>query len=205
MGGLWRSENTGARNALAAFAADASKPEGLRENAIVALGRRDDVEAEALIRLYATLDTEKLKTALFDRLRDSRSKQAEAWLFNLAFNTNETDRIRSRALDAWARSPSVDLSGLVEAYKRLGESDLRERIFYALYRKAGRSKGEAKSEVVRKMVELARLEPDPEVRERAVAWLGRTGSPEAVEFLLELLRGPQRDTLPKTGRQGSRR
>lgn len=200
IGGLRRSENASARNALAAFAADASQPEGLREDAIVALGRRDDVEAEALIRLYATLDTEKLKTALFDRLRDSRSKQAEAWLFNLAFNTNEASRIRSRALDAWARSPSVDLSVLVEAYRRLGESDLRERIFYALYRKAGRSKGEAKSEVVRKMVELARLEPDPEVRERAVAWLGRTGSPEAVEFLLELLRGPQRDTLPKTGR-----
>ena len=55
------------------------------------------------------------------------------------------------------------------------------------------------------MVELARLEPDPEVRERAVAWLGRTGSPEAVEYLLELLRGPQRDTIPKTGRPGSRK
>ena len=206
--GLRRSENAGARNALAAFAADASKPEGLRENAIVALGRRDDVEAGALIGIYTALETAKLKTAVIDRLRrraENGSKEAETWLFGLAFDANETDRIRSKALDAWARSPSLELSGLVEAYNRLGDPDLRERIFYALYRKAGRSKGEAKSEVVRKMVELARLEPDPEVRERAVGWLGRTGSPEAVEFLLELLRGPQRDTLPKTGRSGSRK
>lgn len=206
--GLRRSESAGARNALAAFAADASKPEGLREDAIVALGRRDDVEAGALIGIYTTLETPKLKTAAIDRLRrraENGSKEAETWLFGLAFDANETDRIRSRALDAWARGPSVELAGLVEAYNRFGEPDLRGRIFYALYRKAGRSKGEAKSEVVRKMVELARLEPDPEVRERAVAWLGRTGSPEAVEFLLELLRGPQRDTLPKTGRPGSRK
>lgn len=206
--GLRRSENAGARNALAAFAADASKPEGLREDAIVALGRRDDVEAGALIGIYAALETAKLKTAVIDRLRrraENGSKEAETWLFGLAFDANETDRIRSKALDAWARSPSLELSGLVEAYNRLGDPDLRERIFYALYRKAGRSKGEAKAEAVRKMVELARLEPDPEVRERAVSWPGRTGSPEAVEFLLELLRGPQRDTLPKSGKSGSRK
>jgi len=203
--GLRHSESAGARNALAAFAADAAKPEGLREDAIVALGRRDDVEAGVLIGIYTALETPKLKTAVIDRLRESRSKEAETWLFGVAFDANETDRIRSRALDAWARSPALELSSLVEAYNRFGEPDLRERIFYAFYRKAGRSKGEAKSEVVRKMVELARLEPDPEVRERAVAWLGRTGSPEAVEFLLELLRVPQRDTLPKTGRPGSRR
>ena len=206
--GLRRSQNPGARNALAAFAADASKPEGLREDAIVALGRRDDVEAGALIGIYSELETPKLKTALIDRLRRraaSGNKQAEAWLFGLAFDANEASRIRSQALEAWARSPSLELSGLVEAYRRLGESDLRERIFYALYRKADRSKGEAKSQVVRQMVELARLESDPEVRERAVSWLGRTGSPEAVDFLLELLRGPQRDTPPKTGRSGSRK
>ncbi len=203
--GLRRSESAGARDALAAFAADAAKPEGLREDAIVALGRRDDVEAGVLIGIYTALETPKLKTAVIDRLREIRSREAETWLFGVAFDANETDRIRSRALDAWARSPALELSSLVQAYNRFGEPDRRERIFYALYRKAGRSKGEAKSEVVRKMVELARLEPDPEVRERAVAWLGRTGSPEAVEFLLELLRGPQRDTIPKTGRPGSRK
>jgi len=203
--GLRRSESAGARDALAAFAADAAKPEGLREDAIVALGRRDDVEAGVLIGIYAALETPKLKTAVIDRLREIRSREAETWLFGVAFDANETDRIRSRALDAWARSPALELSSLVQAYNRFGEPDRRERIFYALYRKAGRSKGEAKSEVVRKMVELARLEPDPEVRERAVAWLGRTGSPEAVEFLLELLRGPQRDTIPKAGRPGSRK
>lgn len=200
--GLQRSENAGALTALEAYAADASRPEELREDAIVALGRRSDIEAGVLIRLYPALDTEDLKSALIGRLRrivENGDEEAESWLFDLTFNTGEAVDIRSEALDAWLRSQSLQLSSLAEAHGRLTESSLRERIFYALYRRADRADDEAaKTEVVRMMVELARMESDPEVRERAVYWLGRTGSPEAVDFLLELLRAPPRDTLPKT-------
>ncbi len=192
--GLRHSESAAARQALASYAADAGKPEGLREDAIVALSRRDDVTAAALIQLFASLTTEELKSTLIDRLRrkvEDGSEHGETWLFNLAFDANEPSEVRSKALDAWGRSPSLELSGLAEAFGNLEDPDLRERIFYALYRRAGRTRDEAaKSEVVRKMVELARLETDDDVRERAVYWLGRTGSQEAVEYLLELLRGP---------------
>ncbi len=200
--GLQRSENAGALTALEAYAADASRPEELREDAIVALGRRSDIEAGVLIRLYPALETEDLKSALIGRLRrivENGDEEAESWLLDLTFNTGEAVDIRSEALDAWLRSQSLQLSSLAEAHGRLTESSLRERIFYALYRRADRADDEAdKTEVVRMMVELARMESDPEVRERAVYWLGRTGSPEAVDFLLELLRAPPMDTLPKT-------
>lgn len=202
--GLRRSENAGALTALESYAADASRPEELREEAIVALGRRSDIEAGVLIRLYPALDTEELQSALIGRLRrivENGDEEAESWLFDLTFDTGEAVDIRSEALDAWSRGQSLQLSGLVEAHGRLSESSLRERIFYALYRRADRADDEAvKTEAVRKMVELARMESDQEVRERAVYWLGRTGSPEAVDFLLELLRGPPPDTLPKAGK-----
>ena len=145
--GLRRSESAEARRALEVFAADASKPEELREDAIVALGRRDDVEAGRLIEIYTALETEKLKSTLIDRLRrkvEDGSQQGETWLFNLAFDSNEPTEIRSKALDAWGRSPSLELSGLTEAFGRLAEPDLRERIFYALYRRAGRTEGRSR-------------------------------------------------------------
>ena len=191
---LRRSERAEARQALTRYAANAANPEELREDAIVALARRDDVPADVLIQLYATLETEDLKTTVIDRVRRkvADGDNGETWLFNVAFDASESKEIRSSALDAWARSPSLELSGLADAFGRLEDPELRERIFYGLYRRAGQEEGEAKSEVVRKMVELARLETDGDVRERAVYWLGRTGSPEAVEFLLELLRGPER-------------
>ena len=198
--GLRRSESASALGALEAYAADASKPEDLREDAIVAMGRRSDVDAEALIRLYAALDTEDLKSALVARMRpvvESGDDRAQAWLFNLVLDADEATGIRSDALDAWSRSQSLDASRLVELHGRLSESDLRERVFYALYRNANNADDEpAKTELVRRMIELARAESDPDVRERAVYWLGRTGSTEAVGFLLELLRAPARDTVP---------
>ncbi len=204
--GLQRSENAGALPALETYAADASKPEDLREDAIVALGRRADIDPGVLIRLYPALDSEELKSALIGRLRriaEEGDEQAESWLFNLTFDVSESVDIRLEALDAWSRSPSLPLSVFTEAYGRhgqLSESRLRERIFYALYRRVDRAPDDAvKSDAVVRMVELARMETDPEVRERAVYWLGRTGSPEAVEFLLELLRGTPRDTLPRNG------
>ena len=193
---LRRSERAEARQALTRYATNAGNPEELREDAIVALARRSDVSVDALIQLYATLETEELKTTVIDRVRRKvaleHADNGVTWLFNLAFDASEPKEIRSSALDAWARSPSLELSGLADAFGRLEDPELRERIFYGLYRRAGQEEGEAKSEVVRKMVELARLETDGDVRERAVYWLGRTGSPEAVEFLLELLRGPER-------------
>ena len=202
--GLQRSENAGALTALETYAADASRPEDLREDAIVALGRRTDIDAGVLI--YPVLDTEELKSALIGRLRriaEEGNEQAQNWLFDLTFDVSESVDIRSEALDAWSRSPSLPLSVFTEAYGRHGqrsESRLRERIFYALYRRVDQAGDEAiKSDAVVRMIELARMETDPEVRERAVYWLGRTGSPEAVEFLLELLRGTPRDTLPRNG------
>jgi hypothetical protein len=39
------------------------------------------------------------------------------------------------------------------------------------------------------MIEIARTEEDPELREQAVFWLGQTDDPRVPEFLLELIRG----------------
>ncbi len=83
----------------------------------------------------------------------------------------------------------VDLQRLAESYDRFEEPELRERIFYALYLQA-RSDEDLVPMAVDRMVELVRVETDPEVKKRAVYWLGRTGSERAAEFLMELLREP---------------
>ncbi|MXX77547.1 MAG: HEAT repeat domain-containing protein [Gemmatimonadales bacterium] len=61
---------------------------------------------------------------------------------------------------------------------------------YAIFERA-----DADSGAPRVLMELIRNEPDQEVRERGIYWLGRTGSEEAVDFLLELLTPPAADTV----------
>ena len=92
-----------------------------------------------------------------------------------------------------------------ESYESL-EPDLKERVFFALYRQSQSRSDRVKAALaVDQMIELARLETDPEVRQRAVAWVGETESERAVEFLRELLQSARPDTVPKPRRPVRRR
>ena len=192
IGAIWalqRSDQEGAREALMAFAGDSSQDVDLRENVLMALGRRSDVSTESLIELHGTTGSPELETLLLTVLGRRAEAGEEAvtnWLFELAMDQEQSADSRQSALEAWSRGPSVDLERVGRLYAQM-ESDMKERMFYALYRRT--QSGEANAEaVVGKMIELARVETDPGVRTRAVYWIGRTGSEKAIEFLLEVMR-----------------
>ena len=189
---LRRSGPEEATQALLAFAKDSGETLNLRKEALAAFGRRDRVTAETLMQLYGTEGFEGLETVILQSLgrRAEAGEEAmgmERWLFDRAMEKESPVEIRTAALDAWSRSPSIDLQHLAQSYEELEEPDLKDRIFYALYRRA-QADGADAAVVVDKMIELARSEADPEIQQRAVYWIGRTGSERAVEFLLELLR-----------------
>jgi len=200
---LRRSEPREARQTLITFARDLTQPMELRQAALTAYGRRSDVTTEELMRLHDQPVLRGLETSILQNL--GRRVQAEeeqgvaTWLFDRAMDKQRTVEIRRAALEAWSRSPSADLVHLARSYEELEEPDLKERIFYALYRKTLSDEAAAPA-VVDKMIELARGEEDREIRETAIHWIGRTGSERAVEFLLELLRQRPGDS---SGAEGS--
>ena len=194
-GAIWalqRSDEAAARNALMAFARDGSRPVDLRSAVLMALGQRSDVSTESLIELHGTNGSPELETLLLTVLGRRAEAGEEAvtnWLFELAMDQEQDADSRQSALEAWSRGPSVDLERAGRSYAQLEEPEMKERMFYALYRRT--QSGEANAEaVVGKMIELARAEADPGIRRRAVYWIGRTGSDQAIEFLLEVMREP---------------
>ncbi|MCY3677815.1 MAG: hypothetical protein F4Z31_14935 [Gemmatimonadetes bacterium] len=193
MGAIWalmRSDQAAARRALMAFARDGSRPVDLRNAVLQALGQRNDVSTERLIELHGTTGSQELETALLMVLGTRAEAGEEAvtnWLFELAMDQEQDSDSRQSALEAWSRGPSVDLERVGRSYAQMEASEMKERIFYALYRRT-QSNGESAEAVVGKMIELAREESDPGVRTRAVYWIGRTGSEQAIEFLLEVMR-----------------
>lgn len=184
--------NEQATDALAAFSSNERESEELRKQAVAALGLRIAPDPDLLMDIFNDVGSDRIRTSLMGVL-GRRAQAGEAafanWLFEQALNAESTLDVRKAALEAWSRASAVDLERLAESYEQLEEPDLRERIFYALYRQA-RSDTDTAPAVVDGMIELARAESDPEVRERAVYWLGRTGSERAAEFLMELLRKP---------------
>ncbi|MDE2661916.1 MAG: HEAT repeat domain-containing protein [Gemmatimonadota bacterium] len=185
----------GAVNALVNAALDDSKSESIRNAAIRAVGRRDDVQAAAFIPLYERLDSDDLKESVLravqPRVREEEDMETAAWARSVAFDTEESEDVREEAFTAWAGHPTVTVAYLADLYGEISEPFLKMQAIYAIFERA-----DADSEVPRVLMELIRNEPDHEVRERGIYWLGRTGSEEAVDFLLELLRPPVADTLP---------
>ena len=185
-----------ATEALTLFASEDSESEELREEAIAAFGARLSWKPDNVMDNFGMIESEKIRISLLDVLgsrAQSGDREVTNWLFQQAVNKEHTLDVRTAALAAWSRGPSVDLESLAVSYVELEESSMKERIFYALYRKA-ESSPEGAPAIIDTMIELARGETDQEVRERAVYWLGRTGSERAAEFLLELLREPPAPT-----------
>ena len=179
-----------ATDALTLFASEDRESEELREEAIAAFGVRLSWKPENVMENFDMIGSEKIMISLLEVLgsrAQSGEREVTNWLFQQAANKEYTLDVRTAALAAWSRGSWVDLRHLAESYAELEESPMRERIFYALYRKA-ESDSEAAPAIIDTMIELARRETDPEVLERAVYWLGRTGSERAAEFLMELLR-----------------
>ncbi|WP_419861634.1 tetratricopeptide repeat protein [Candidatus Palauibacter sp.] len=188
------SAPTAIQNALVAAAANRSKSDRIRYQAIVALGDLDHVEGGVLVRLYDRLDSdgrkETLLRALARKVRDKEDMQTAEWARLLAYDTEVSSDVRGAAFSAWAAHPTLTVAYLADLYGELPEAFLKRQAIYAIYQRAG-----SDPTAPRVLMELIRNEPDQEVRERGIYWLGRTESEEAVDFLLELLRPPSVDSV----------
>lgn len=189
--GLHRNPSDAGTKALVEFAAtsDGSAPEaGLRRQAAAVVAKHG---APALLpTVFDGFESDAVRMEFLEvvGVRAHRGERGVAgWLLPVVSDTGHSERVRARALQAWLRQRSLDLETVEEAYGSLEAADLRDQLLYALYERT-RSGTENVDAIIDKMVELARRETDPEVRKRAVYWLGRTGSERAAAFLTEILK-----------------
>lgn len=186
--GLYRQDSPEANEALIDFAADASRPDLSRQRAAVLVAER--LAGGALWRTFNRFDSDVVKGAYLGVVGariESGEQGITSWLLPVVIDGEQSETVRSAALQAWSRQPSLDLEQVVRTYRMLESAEMRDQFLYALYQNA-ESDEENADAVIDTMIELARQETDPEVRKRAIYWLGRTGSERAAAFLMEILR-----------------
>lgn len=195
--GLRRSRfgaGTAIQNALASAAIEQGNSDRVRNRALYALGQREDVEAGVFIPIYERIGSDDLKEYLFSRVaikvRAKEDMETAAWARSVAFGHEESADVRGEAFTAWASHPTVTVAYLRDLYGDISEAFLKRQAIYSIYHRA-----DSDASVPAVLMDLIRNEPDEEVRERGIYWLGRTESDEAVDFLLELLSPPASDTV----------
>ncbi len=162
------------------FAASESAPEETRERAVFWLGQqRGEGNAQFLRDLYGRVTPEDLKERILFSISQMHESGSVNWLMDLAANSNENLDLRKKAL-FWAGQSGADMTGLVGLYDRTREKEMKEQLIFVYSQRH-------ESAALDKLIDIARHEPDRDLRKRAVFWLGQSHDPRAAQVLLEII------------------
>jgi HEAT repeat protein len=166
---------------LQRIAADPEQPTENREAAIFWLGQHDDSRYLEFLRdLYGRLEDPALKERVLFGVAQADAEDAEAWLLEIALDSQETMDARKMALFWAAKEKRVPVAKLVEIYGDVDDRALREQILYALAETGT-------EDALRALMTLAKSETDLELRKAAVFWIGHTGGDQAEDFLIDII------------------
>ena len=153
----------------------------LRGQAIFWLGQRPSQENNDFLRtLYTRLSNEELKEKVIFSLSQRRGMGNEQWMMNIAVNEREDIELRKKAL-FWAGQSGVGIDAIIPLYSKISNQEMKEQVIFVL------SQRNNQQAAVDKLFDIAKNDKDPELRKKAIFWLGQSRDPRVQQFLLDLI------------------
>jgi HEAT repeat protein len=172
-----------AQQALRAYAERAEVPDALKEKAIFWIGQNESPENAGFLRsLYGRLKSEELKRKVLFSLSQMGGEENGRWLLGIARDTAQGIEMRKQAL-FWAGQGGVSLAELTKLYGTVGDRQMREQLIFVYSQRD-------EPEALDKLIEIAKRDPDPELRKRALFWLGQSGESRAIQALQDIIEQP---------------
>jgi HEAT repeat protein len=170
-----------AQQILRDFALNESESEDLREKAIFWLGQRRSTENTEFLRsLYGRIKNQDLREKVLFSLSQQTGAGNEQWLMNIALDLKEDIDLRKKAL-FWAGQSGVSIAELSSLYNRMTDTEMRDQIIFVL------SQRQTDRAAIDKLFDIAKNEKDPDLRKKAIFWLGQSRDPRVQQFLLDLI------------------
>jgi HEAT repeat protein len=171
-----------ARQALRRFAELTSVPTDLRVRAVywVGQGRRSGDESDYLRALYGKTASPELREAIIQAVANQNTPDRTAWLIGVARDRKQELEPRKKAL-FYAGQRGVELKELLPLYDELaGQPEMQEQLLWVYSQRR-------ETEATDKLLQVAKAEKNPELRKKAIFWLGQRKDPRVKQFLLDLL------------------
>lgn len=170
-----------AQQILRDFAMRESESAELRDKAIFWLGQRRSTEnTEFLRNLYSRLKNQELREKVLFSLSQQKGAGNEQWLMTIAVDPKEDMELRKKAL-FWAGQMGVAISEMSRLYDRMNDIEMREQIIFAL------SQRQRDPAAMDKLFDIAKNDTEPELRKKAIFWLGQSRDPRVQQFLMDLI------------------
>lgn len=163
-----------------------SRPEELRENAVLWLGMARGAEGVAVVERIArdAADAMDVRRQALLALAQSDADTAYPVLADLAAR-DASGEIRSQSMFWMAQSGDARArADILASLRRETDSDVQEQAVFAL--------SQLTTDSDAALIELVRSDASRDVKKRALFWLGQSGSPEAMQLLDDVLAGAAR-------------
>ena len=162
-------------------------PEDVRNRAIFQIGQQASKDnADFLRGLFGRLGNdsrhEALRRGLLFSLSQMRGFGNDRWLLDVALDNAQNEAVRKQALFS-AGQAGVPSSELASLYDKLTDRDLKYQIIWVMSEAHDRSGSD-------KLVEIAQKDKDPEMRKKAIFWLGQKNDPRISQILLDIINKP---------------
>jgi HEAT repeat protein len=172
-----------AQQALRVYAERTEVPEAAREKAIFWLGQRGSAENATFLRsLYGRLKSQDLKKKVVFSLSQMGGAENGKWLLGVARDPSQGLEMRKQAL-FWAGQGGVPIEELIGLYANVTDQAMREQLVFVYSQRD-------EPAALNKLIDIARRDPNPELRKRALFWLGQSEDSRAVEALQEVIEQP---------------
>jgi HEAT repeat protein len=180
---LSQHESSKASQALRASAERPDLPENVREKAIFWIGQSGGQDNEAFLRsLYGRLKETELRNKVLFSISQAGGQENMRWLLGVAKDNTQPVELRKQAL-FWAGQGDAPIADLASLYARLKVRELREQLIFVYSQRDD-------SAAVDRLLEIARRDPDVELRKKALFWLGQSSDPRAAKALQEIIEQP---------------
>jgi HEAT repeat protein len=185
---LMQSRSERGQAAVRAIAEDERAPSDLREQAVFWLGQhRSPTNATYLRELFDRLGSrpgsasESVRQKILFSLSQMRGEGNDRWLMQVAADPKHSVETRKQAIFS-AGQAGVGAAELVALYPKLTDRELKGQLIWVL--------SEQRDPVaVDRLMEIAKRDPDPEMRKKAIFWLGQSRDPRVKQFLVDIING----------------
>jgi HEAT repeat protein len=180
---LSQQDSPRARLALRTFAERADAPQPLREQAIFWIGQSGGKDSEAYLRqLFGRVKNEELRKKILFSVSQMEGAENAKWLVSVARDRAQPLETRKQAL-FWAGQGGASLADLTSLYNTMDEREMREQLIFVYSQRE-------EPAAVDKLLEIARRDSDPELRKKALFWLGQSDDPRAAKALQDIIEQP---------------
>ncbi len=180
--GLGEADDPEAGELLMEIAGDEDRDPDVRGIALLALGDREEPRTmKYLQRVFEQSDDEDIQQkALVALSRFGDDKDLQSWFMAQVKDSNNSIDTRKMCLFWAVESENLDVAEIRSLYDEADDPELRKQVIFAV--------SELDSDAgVDLLIDIARNDPSPDMRQMAIFWLGDSGDDRALEYLEELL------------------